>query len=118
MDSELTWWAPIVLQLSAAAASIAVAAASEFARRKWGIEVSEKTRSAIHTALINGLVAGLQKGLDKQALFDYAVKYASTFSTGSMEVAKKTALKQGGDVSQIAAALLPEAKRKLSEAMK
>lgn len=67
---------PVILEVTATVATVAITAASGYAMRKWGIEIQAKHRDALHSALMTGVNAALGRGLTGNAAVAAAIDYA------------------------------------------
>jgi len=67
---------PVILEVTATVATVAITAASGYAMRKWGIEIQEKHRNALHSALMSGIEAALGRGYTGNAAVAEAIEYA------------------------------------------
>ncbi len=54
-------YGPAIVQLVAIVTGIAITTASAFAMKKWGIDIEEKDRNALHSAIITGLNASFAR---------------------------------------------------------
>ncbi len=68
---------PLLLSLLAAWLAKVMAGAADEAKRRWGIEIEARHREALHSALMSGIRAALNRGLTGPAAIDSAVKYAT-----------------------------------------
>ncbi|MFH5773619.1 hypothetical protein ACHFJ0_05155 [Paracoccus sp. NGMCC 1.201697] len=67
---------PVILEVTATVATVAITAASGYAMRKWGIEIQEKHRNALHSALMSGIEAALGRGFTGDAAVADAIEHA------------------------------------------
>lgn len=67
---------PIILQLVGLALAAWLARVSTFAKARWGIEIEARHREALHSALMTGIKAAVQRGLTGHAAMDAAISYA------------------------------------------
>lgn len=102
---------PDMMDLLATVATSAIAWGAFQFTRKTGIEVEEKHRAALHSALMTGIRAAIVAGLGKEAAVLAAVRYASRSVPDA--IAK---LRPGADVTaEIAAAKYEQARNESLE---
>lgn len=53
---------PLILQMIGAVLAILLARAANAARDRWGIEIEDSRRDALHSALMTGIAAALAEG--------------------------------------------------------
>lgn len=68
---------PTVLELTGIALGGVLMRASLVAKKRWGIEIEAKHREALHSALMSGVRAALDRGLSGRAAVDAAVDHAA-----------------------------------------
>lgn len=68
---------PLLLQFLAAIVGLFLARAAHVARARWGIEIEEVHREALHSALMSGIRAALLRGLRGNAAVSAAIHHAS-----------------------------------------
>lgn len=68
---------PLLLSVLAAWLAKVLASAANEAKRRWGIEIEARHREALHSALMSGIRAALNRGLTGQAAISSAVTYAN-----------------------------------------
>lgn len=68
---------PTVLELTGIALGGVLLRASLVAKRRWGIDIEARHREALHSALMSGVRAALDRGLSGRAAVDAAVEHAT-----------------------------------------
>ena len=68
---------PLLLSVLAAWLAKVLASAANEAKRRWGIEIEARHREALHSALMSGIRAALNRGLTGPAAISSAVTYAA-----------------------------------------
>ena len=68
---------PLLLSAIAAWLARALITAAGEAKRRWGIEIEARHREALHSALMSGITAALNRGLAGQQAVDAAISYAA-----------------------------------------
>lgn len=67
---------PHLLEALAALLAILIGWAADTARRRWGIQIEQTHRDALHKALMTGARAALSRGLNTQQAIEQATAYA------------------------------------------
>lgn len=76
LASALPQVLPTVLELTGIALGGVLLRASLVAKRRWGIDIEARHREALHSALMSGVRAALDRGLSGRAAIDAALDHA------------------------------------------
>lgn len=79
---------PHLMELLGVILTLALTAAADAARRAWGITIEAKHREALHSAILSGVSAAIDRGLSGPAAVDLAIAYAEASSPGAIRKLK------------------------------
>ena len=68
--------APQILTAVGALLTVLIGWAADTARRKWGIQIEQAHREALHSAIMTGVKLALQRGMSGPQAAELAVGYA------------------------------------------
>jgi hypothetical protein len=104
LDQLLAQFIPIILTALSAILTTVLVRGSGIAKERWGIEIEARHREALHSALMSGIRAALERGDDRHSAITSAIEHATSSVPDAI-----MALDPGPDVlSSIAKAKLRE----------
>lgn len=108
MDFAQTLWvafAPVVMEAAGIIALLALTWAAAQIKKRTGLEVTEKHRAALHSAIVTGINAALSRNLDGEDAVRTALEHAGK----SVPAAIKALRPADGVLENLAASYLQQA---------
>lgn len=114
LASTLAALAPHILELIAAVLLAVITRLAAALHRKWGIEIEEQHRLALHQALMSGALDALRRGLGGREAVDVAIAHARRSTADAIRMLRPA----DGVLEKIAGAKVAEAVAQLEAAAK
>lgn len=77
LDQVFAQFLPLILQGISAILGVLLIQGAGIAKQRWGIEIEATHRDALHSALMSGIRAALERGDDRTAAITSAISHAT-----------------------------------------
>jgi hypothetical protein len=77
LDQVFAQFLPLILQGISAVLGLLLIQGAGIAKDRWGIEIEARHREALHSALMSGIRAALERGDDRTAAITSAISHAT-----------------------------------------
>lgn len=77
LDQVFAQFLPLILQGISAVLGLLLIQGAGIAKERWGIEIEARHREALHSALMSGIRAALERGDDRTAAITSAIAHAT-----------------------------------------